>query len=52
MKILGKAVPRVVVEFAEPWRSVAEFAPKKEWSRIAEAVRTHYDPEYAKQSRK
>ena len=47
LKILGKAVPRVVVEFAEPWRSVAEYAPRKEWSRIAVAVRTHFDPEYA-----
>ena len=32
LRFLGKAVPRVVVEFAEPWRSVAKFAPKKEWS--------------------
>jgi hypothetical protein len=32
LKFLGKAVPRVVVEFAEPWKSVAEFGPRKEWS--------------------
>ena len=52
LKILGKAVPRVVVEFAEPWKSIAEYAHRKEWSRIAEAVRTHFDPEYAKRSQK
>jgi len=52
LKFLGKAVPRVVVEFAEPWRSVAKFAPKKKWSRVAEAVRTHFDPEYAKRTQK
>ena len=32
LRFLGKAVPRVVVEFAAPWSFVAEFAPKKEWS--------------------
>ncbi len=32
LKFLGKAVPRVVVEFAEPWKSVARFGPRKEWS--------------------
>ena len=32
LKILGKAVPRVVVEFAEPWKSIAEYAHRKEWS--------------------
>ena len=32
LRFLGKAVPRVVVEFAEPWRSVAENAHRKEWS--------------------
>jgi len=32
LRFLGKAVPRVVVEFAEQWRSVAKFAPTKEWS--------------------
>ena len=52
LKFLGKAVPRVVVEFAEPWKSVAEFGPEKKWSRVAVAVRTHFDPEYAKRTQK
>jgi hypothetical protein len=52
LKFLGKAVPRVVVEFAEPWKSIAEFGPKKKWSRVAVAVRTHFDPEYAKRTQK
>ena len=32
LKLLGKAVPQIVVEFAEPWKSVAEIAPSREWS--------------------
>ena len=52
MKILGKAVPRVVVEFAEPWKSVAEFGPNKKWSYLTVAIRTFFDPEYAKRSQK
>ena len=52
LRFLGKAVPRVVVEFAEPWKSVAEYAHRKEWSRVAVAVRTHFDPEYAKRTQK
>ena len=52
LKFLGKAVPRVVVEFAEPWKSIAEYAHRKNWSRVAEAVRTHFDPEYAKRTQK
>ena len=48
LKLLGKAVPQIVVEFAEPWKSVAEIAPSREWSRLAVAIRTHFDAEYAK----
>jgi len=48
LKLLGKSVPVVVVEFAPPWGIVAEIAPSREWSRLAEAVRTFFDPEYAK----
>ena len=47
VKLLGKSVPQVVVEFAPPWGIVAEIAPSREWSRLAEAVRTFFDPEYA-----
>ena len=32
LKLLGKAVPQIVVEFAEPWKSVAEIAPSRDWS--------------------
>ena len=35
-----------------PWPSVAEYAHRKEWSRVAVAVRTHFDPEYAKRTQK
>ncbi|NLW92938.1 MAG: hypothetical protein GXY34_15220 [Syntrophomonadaceae bacterium] len=48
LKLLGKAVPQIVVEFAEPWKSVEEIAPLREWSRLAVAIRTHFDAEYAK----
>ncbi|HSA19631.1 MAG TPA: hypothetical protein P5327_14785 [Kiritimatiellia bacterium] len=48
LKLLGKAVPQIVVEFAEPWKSVAEIAPSGDWSRLAVAIRTHFDDEYAK----
>ena len=44
--------PRLRVEFAEPGKSIAEYGPKKKWSRVAEAVRTHFDPEYAKRTQK
>jgi hypothetical protein len=36
------------VEFAPPWVIVAEIAPSREWSRLAVAIRTFFDPEYAK----
>jgi len=48
LKLLGKSVPVVVVEFAPPWGIVAEIAPSREWSRLAVAIRTFLDPEYAK----
>ena len=32
LKLLGKSVPVVVVEFAPPWGIVAEIAPSREWS--------------------
>jgi hypothetical protein len=48
LKLLGKAVPQIVVEFAEPWKSVADFRESREWSRLAVAIRTHFDSEYAK----
>jgi len=48
LKLLGKSVPVVVVEFAPPWGIVAEIAPSREWSRLAEAIRTFFDPHFAK----
>jgi hypothetical protein len=48
LKLLGKSVPVVVVEFAPPWGIVAEIAPSREWSGLAVAIRTHFDAEYAK----
>jgi hypothetical protein len=35
LKLLGKSVPVVVVEFAPPWGIVAEIAPSREWSGLA-----------------
>jgi hypothetical protein len=52
LKLLGKAVPQIVVEFAKPWKSVAEIAPSRDWSRLAVAIRTFHDPEYAKRQEK
>lgn len=48
LKLLGKAVPQVVVEFAPPWNFVAEFRDSGEWSRLAVAIRTYFGGEYAK----
>ena len=31
---------------------VAEIAPTEDWSRLAVAIRTYFDPEYAKRCRK
>ena len=32
LKLLGKAVPQIVVEFAKPWNLIAEIAPSCDWS--------------------
>ena len=48
LKLLGKSVPVVLMEYAKPWNFIAEFAPRKEWSGLAVAIRTYFDPEYAK----
>ena len=32
MKLLGKSVPVVLMEYASPWNFIAEFAPRKKWS--------------------
>ena len=48
MKLLGKSVPVVLMEYAKPWNFIAEFAPKKDWSGLAVAIRTHFDAEYTK----
>ena len=48
LKLLGKSVPVVVMEYAMPWKIVAEIAPSGDWSRLAVAIRTFFDPEYAK----
>ena len=48
MKLLGKSVPVVLMEYAAPWNLIAEIAPSCDWSRLAVAIRTFYDPEYAK----
>ena len=48
LKLLGKSVPVVLMEYAMPWNFIAEFAPKKDWSGLAVAIRTHFDAEYTK----
>ena len=52
LKLLGKSVPVVLMEYAKPWNFIAEIAPTGEWSRLAVAIRTFYDPEYAKKNGK
>ncbi len=32
LKLLGKSVPVVLMEFAKPWNFIAEFAPSGDWS--------------------
>ena len=32
LKLLGKSVPVVLMEYVAPWNFIAEFAPRKEWS--------------------
>ena len=52
LKLLGKSVPVVLMEYAMPWKIIAEIAPTGDWSRLAVAIRTFYDPEYAKRRQK
>ena len=52
LKLLGKSVPVVLMEYAQPWNLIAEIAPSGDWSGLAVAIRTFYDPEYAKRRQK
>ena len=52
MKLLGKEIPVLHVEYAMPWKIIAERPGGSGWSRLAVAIQTHFDPEYAKKSGK
>ena len=52
LKLLGKSVPVVLMEYAMPYKLIAEIGPTADWSRLAVAIRTFYDPEYAKRRQK
>jgi len=52
LKLLGKSVPVVLMEYAMPYKLIAEIGPTADWSRLAVAIRTFYDPEYAKRREK